>query len=210
MIPHTLASPSQLASTKWFSFLITILWSQAIRPTPYLIIREWTKETTSTVSMEPLLMEEPPQGNKAGSAYQFTASPKWRRRGAYILAVLWVAGSIFALVYAVQSSDNGFQDYLAACSTGGSFLPFYTNKGLWKKSQFFAINIVAAKSLSFSAAKAIDVVWDAVCVDHSASCCSILSGIKADPFIDRLVGAGLPWPWLSFRSKSSGSISRCL
>ncbi|KAK8006108.1 hypothetical protein PG991_012405, partial [Apiospora marii] len=112
--------------------------------------------------MEPLLMEEPPRANKGGSAQQFTASPKWRRRGPYTLAVLWVVGSIFALLYAVRFSDNGFPDYVAACSADGSFIPFHKNKGPWTTSQFFAINIVAARSLSFSAAKVIDVVWDTV------------------------------------------------
>ncbi|KAK8039985.1 hypothetical protein PG993_008396 [Apiospora rasikravindrae] len=36
------------------------------------------------------------------------------------------------------------------------------SKGPWKTSQFFAINIVAARSLSFSVAKFIDVVWDVI------------------------------------------------
>ncbi|KAK7978476.1 hypothetical protein PG988_005966 [Apiospora saccharicola] len=113
--------------------------------------------------MEPLLMEEPPRASKSSRNAKFTSSPKWRRGGPYILAVCWIVGSICGFLFAVQfSADSSFPDYLAVCSTDGSFIPFYQNKGPWTTSQFFAINIVAARSLSFSAAKVIDVSWDAV------------------------------------------------
>ncbi|KAK8086114.1 hypothetical protein PG994_001088 [Apiospora phragmitis] len=51
---------------------------------------------------------------------------------------------------------------MAVCSTDGAFIPFYTGKGPWMSSQFFAINLVAAGRLSFSVAKVMDVIWDVI------------------------------------------------
>ncbi|KAK8093573.1 hypothetical protein PG997_000258 [Apiospora hydei] len=106
-------------------------------------------------------MEEP---HRAGRSAQFISSD-WRRRGAYALAICWIVGSAIGMIFAFRASDSHQDDYykaVATCSTDGSFIPFHTSKGPWKTSQFFAINIVAARSLSFSVAKFIDVVWDVI------------------------------------------------
>ena len=122
-----------------------------------IVICRTTQEPRATVSMEPLLYEEPPRSRSR----RFNSS-KWKRIAAYILGASWVIISGFAMATAVTESVVRFSEEMAACSPDGAFIPFYATKSAWESSQFFATNIVAASSLSFSAAKVLDVAWDLV------------------------------------------------
>ncbi|KAK8024872.1 hypothetical protein PG990_002695 [Apiospora arundinis] len=106
--------------------------------------------------MEPLLDEKPPRISR--NEQRTISSPKWKRSAAYTLAVCWAVSSAVAMWYAATTTNGlNVPDHLATCSADGTFMPFYTSKSSWRSSRFFAINVVAARSLSFSAAKVIEV-----------------------------------------------------
>ncbi|KAJ9131816.1 hypothetical protein NKR23_g11557 [Pleurostoma richardsiae] len=95
-------------------------------------------------------------------AWSDLKSAGWRGVGVRLLVPIWIPfllGMIIFLAADVKGilEKSGYED--AACQPDGSLVPISGSYNLWSASGFFQITL-GFGSLSFTAAKVIDIMWD--------------------------------------------------
>jgi hypothetical protein len=97
---------------------------------------------------------------------------RWRAAALGFLGFCWLAGLIIILIMVtVFHSSNGYVSSGSdACLPDGSFALDPSTYNYWSKSGFFQITL-GFGSLTFSEAKAIDIVWDVVSLPKGRCLC---------------------------------------
>jgi hypothetical protein len=85
---------------------------------------------------------------------------RWRRCGLWLLLAAWLAMLSVCLVWLSAPNPIGFGE-LGACLPGGSFTMDSSQFQYLSSSGFFQITM-ATGHMTFTQAKAIDIVWDIV------------------------------------------------
>ncbi|KAI1843401.1 hypothetical protein JX266_010398 [Neoarthrinium moseri] len=83
----------------------------------------------------------------------------WSRIGLWFSVLCWQGGLLMALVLTPLVLDNPWQYRSSACRPDGSFSTWGPGYNPWNFSDVFQIT-AAFGTLSFTQAKAIDIVWD--------------------------------------------------
>lgn len=86
---------------------------------------------------------------------------RWRRAGLWFLAIIWFVGLLLTLSFTAGLSGSQNYSYASACQPDGSFSVDPSTYQYWSKSGFFQITL-GFGNLTFTQAKAIDIIWDVV------------------------------------------------